>query len=76
MEYTAVTLCTICREEKECRFLPIFVIGSEGMYCCHSCEMIILEFIRGMMKLSSRSRRHGYTMAKKVRESKEKSNIE
>ena len=74
--HTLTTRCMICQEEKECRFLPIFVIGSEGLYCCHSCEMAILEFIRGMMRLSARSRKHGYAMAKKVRESRKKFNIE
>ena len=69
---TIKTFCTVCSEEKDCRFLPLFVTGSEGTHVCHSCEMNIVEFVRGMIRLSSKSRKHGYSMAKKVRESKDK----
>lgn len=40
------TYCDICNKVKETRFIPLYVIGSEGTRLCHECEMIVVEFIR------------------------------
>jgi hypothetical protein len=40
------TICTICKEKKETRYIDLFVFGSEGCRFCHKCEMLVVEFIR------------------------------
>ena len=39
--------CMICHEApKEVRHINLYIIGSEGLYACHECEMKIVLFIR------------------------------
>lgn len=38
--------CDICREKTICRWFALFVNGSEGIYLCHKCEMLVVKFIR------------------------------
>jgi len=40
-------LCMMCHKAPvEVRHINLYVIGSEGFYCCRACEDKILEFIR------------------------------
>ncbi len=43
--------CMICRPKLPVpvQFLPIYVIGSEGLTVCHDCTMKITDYVRGMM---------------------------
>lgn len=39
--------CYLCNKDKnDCRYLEIYVIGSEGMLTCHACEMNLVEWLR------------------------------
>lgn len=40
------TYCDICGEVGETRYIDLFTIGSEGTRLCHSCEMLVVDFIR------------------------------
>lgn len=40
------TYCDICNEVGETRYFDLFTIGSEGTRLCHTCEMLVVEFIR------------------------------
>ncbi len=42
--------CMICKVHAEVRHIPLYVIGSEGLWLCHACEMRIVEFVRIMMR--------------------------
>jgi hypothetical protein len=39
-------ICMMCDDITEVRHINLYVIGSEGFYCCKPCENEILEFIR------------------------------
>jgi hypothetical protein len=43
-------MCMICHEKGQTRYISLFVIGSEGITVCHSCEMKIVEYIRLLMQ--------------------------
>ncbi len=38
--------CMLCHEDKDVRHINMYLIGSEGLDCCHKCEMEILDFCR------------------------------
>ena len=39
--------CMMCLKDKEkVRYIDLYIIGSEGLYICHDCEMEIVEFVR------------------------------
>jgi hypothetical protein len=38
--------CNICGEDKDVRWKNLYLIGSEGIYICHPCEMDLLEYLR------------------------------
>ncbi|KKK57000.1 hypothetical protein LCGC14_3058880, partial [marine sediment metagenome] len=41
----------ICKDDKETKHLPLYVIGSEGLNICHSCEMMLVHYIQDMMRV-------------------------
>jgi hypothetical protein len=42
--------CMLCHSSPvEVRHINLYIIGSEGLYACHSCEMQIVEFARNLM---------------------------
>jgi len=45
--------CMICDSDKQVRSVDLYVIGSEGLDICHTCEMILIGFIRSLMQVSS-----------------------
>lgn len=41
-----IGVCTCCMEKKEdLKHLPIYLIGSEGIWICPSCDRLIRDFI-------------------------------
>jgi hypothetical protein len=40
------TICGICRKDDECRHIPLYVFGSEGLWLCHNCEMRLVDHVR------------------------------
>jgi hypothetical protein len=42
--------CMLCHSAPvEVRHINLYIIGSEGLYACHSCEMQVVEFARNLM---------------------------
>ena len=41
-----ITDCMLCLEEKETRYIDLYIIGSEGLRVCHECEMKLVEYAR------------------------------
>ena len=42
--------CMLCHSAPvEVRHINLYIIGSEGLYACHSCEMKVVEFSRNLM---------------------------
>ena len=40
------TYCDICDNKGETKFLNLFPFGSEGTHLCHTCDMLVVTFIR------------------------------
>ncbi len=38
--------CMVCKDHILVRYIALYVIGSEGLLVCHTCEMQIVEFVR------------------------------
>lgn len=56
--------CTTCHEEGKVRWKNLWVIGSEGIWVCHKCEMKLVRFVRDLM------REHHLTMKEKIKAKK------
>ena len=63
--------CRICHVIEECRHVNLYVVGSEGLMLCHECEMRIVEYVRGMVSLTSKAKMAGYRACKEVQKAKE-----
>ncbi len=57
--------CMICKDDKETKHLPLYVIGSEGLNICHSCEMMLVHYIQDMMRVVNTSNKIVYKSIKK-----------
>ena len=55
--YPTISKCSVCKEIRNVRHIPIYVIGSEGLYTCHQCEMFIGDAIRVLMGIFNTLRR-------------------
>ncbi len=49
--------CMICQSEEDTKHLPLYVIGSEGLNICHSCEMMLVHYIQDMMQVANVSKK-------------------
>jgi hypothetical protein len=47
-------VCMLCQSEAEVRHINLYIIGSEGLNACHSCEMKLVEFARKLMSENGR----------------------
>jgi len=56
--------CGICGDEGEVFYLPIYVIGSEGITVCLQCRIDIGDFIRSMMRVGQSRRMEGAAMGR------------
>lgn len=63
--------CMICQRKENTKHLPIYVVGSEGLDICLSCEMALVHHIRELMNVASVSRKLGYQSAKNVARAKD-----
>jgi hypothetical protein len=59
--------CMLCLKDAEVRHINLYIIGSEGLNACHSCEMKLVEFARNLMAKNGRLK---MKIAKKLRASK------
>ena len=47
--------CRVCGMKVDAvRNIDLYVIGSEGLDTCHTCEMQIVGYVRSMMAISTR----------------------
>lgn len=51
------TLCDMCLETKETRYIDLYISGSEGTRLCHRCEMLLVRFIQDVGKAALRKRK-------------------
>lgn len=50
-------MCMICdTETDDIIHLPLYVIGSEGLWVCLKCRIILTEFVRGLMQTAARTK--------------------
>jgi hypothetical protein len=49
MSETFLGNCMLCHSSPiEVRHINLYIIGSEGTYACHECEMKLVEFARSL----------------------------
>jgi hypothetical protein len=63
-----MTRCTICNqivESDKARHHDIYVIGSEGVWLCYECEMALVNYLRAMQSMATRSKLTAFKEAKK-----------
>ena len=63
--------CLICHEETKVRWKNLYVIGSEGINVCHTCEMKIIRFIEAEMRGQQQIRKQKYLLAREERRAHE-----
>lgn len=59
--------CTVCHEDTKVRWKNLYVIGSEGLYTCHPCEMEIVRFIEKQMRDKHMARKKAFLEKKAKR---------
>lgn len=55
--------CDLCGGEckkDEAKWLPLYVIGSEGVTVCLPCRIALTEVAKGIRSASFRARKQGY----------------
>ena len=57
--------CMVCSQWTKVRHLPLYVIGSEGLTVCHTCEMKIVDFVRGMMREEVAKKKEQFKLKKR-----------
>lgn len=44
--------CLICENDDTVRHVNLYISGSEGLWICHQCEMMLVTHIRDMRLLA------------------------
>lgn len=63
-----IAMCRVCGGEERpsmIRNINIYVTGSEGLNVCHSCEMHIVEYIRGLQMVAARAKLAGVKIGRR-----------
>ena len=63
--------CRICGKEDHLKHLNLYVRGSEGLDVCHGCEMVLVDFVRGLIQVTTRSKVSVYKKVKSKFEAEE-----
>lgn len=58
--------CHICTDEVEVRHLALYVTGSEGLDVCHECEMLIVNYIRGLKLVVAKAKMLGVKIGRRT----------
>ena len=61
--------CTLCGTEgpeKDAKFLPLYVIGSEGVKVCAECRVALTDCAKHLMRVAGKCRMAGYKACKQV----------
>lgn len=56
--------CNICRTQGFVRHHSLYVTGSEGIYLCEDCTIILTNLVRGMIRAAAKSHLEGFRKAK------------
>ncbi len=64
-------ICRICFIETKLKHLPLYVSGSEGIDICHNCEMVLVEYLRSLIRIAERARKAGYMESRRLIKLKE-----
>ena len=59
-------LCMVCHAIAPVRHIRLYVIGSEGLWICHRCEMMMVEFVRGLMRAEGEQRKQRVLAAREL----------
>lgn len=65
--------CRVCAAEgtvETILHLKIYVAGSEGVFLCCNCRMVLTEVLRGMMRAHGAGKKVGYMACKSVQAAK------
>jgi len=57
--------CNICTSKEEIRHINLYIIGSEGVYLCYGCEMVVVKFIRSLQQISTKATIESHKRIKK-----------
>jgi hypothetical protein len=60
------TICGIDGPKDDSRFLPLFVIGSEGVTACMECRMALTDCATHLMRVARKCHMAGYKACKQV----------
>ena len=42
-------ICMMCHEMGPVRHIALYVVGSEGLFVCHDCEMVLVKVVRALI---------------------------
>lgn len=60
--------CTLCGDEHEVFYLDLYVIGSEGIWICLSCRIILTNVARGIRSTAGRVKRDAMLEYRRAKE--------
>jgi hypothetical protein len=60
------SVCGVDHNRDETKHLPLYAVGSEGVFACEGCRMVLTEVVRGMMRACGRAHQDGWRKAKTV----------
>lgn len=58
------SMCSICRNNDDTRFVDLPVFGSEGIHLCNQCEINVCDYIRLRSSEASRMKIRAHKAAK------------
>lgn len=57
MDKTVTMTCSLCLRKREVRHINLYVWGSEGLWACHECEMVLVYTCASMTLQALRRRK-------------------
>ena len=52
--------CLLCKEIQEVRYIDLYIIRSERLHVCHTCEMEVVSAVKDIANRKSRERAAEY----------------
>jgi hypothetical protein len=49
--------CMVCHAIAHVRHIPLYVVGSEGLWICHACDMMLVACVQGLMRALGEQRK-------------------
>jgi len=57
MDKTVTMTCNLCLHKREVRHIDLYVWGSEGLWACHECEMLLVGICTDLARMAYRVRK-------------------